>query len=218
MRYLGEIKKLRETGEGTEMIVKVPGALLADTVERYKQNGVELSLGDGRKITPDQRKRYYATLKDIADHTGNIPEDMHSYFKLQYMYKVEDKYISMSNCTVTEAKEMISLLIDFVLANDIPLSDKAINRAEDVGRYLYGCVINRRCACCGKLAEIHHVSGSRIGMGGDRKSVAQVGREVVALCRQHHNQAHQEGEEEFFKVNKIWPIKLDEVAVKKLKL
>ena len=33
-----------------------------------------MRIDDGRRISSDQRKKIYALIKDIADHTGHHPE------------------------------------------------------------------------------------------------------------------------------------------------
>ena len=74
-----------------------------------------------------------------------------------------------------------------------------------------------RCAVCGQAADVHHVTGSKIGMGGDREKVHHLGREAIALCRIHHTEAHVR-ERDFFERNHIYGIKLDARLCKKLEL
>ena len=62
-----------------------------------------------------------------------------------YRYVYEDKRISMSDCNVTQARDIINILIDFALNHDISLTDLGVNRIDDINRYLYGCLVNRRC-------------------------------------------------------------------------
>ncbi|KNF07152.1 protein of unknown function DUF968 [Gottschalkia purinilytica] len=219
MNYLTEVKAIKEVEEGTYLKVFIPKEYVKDTIERFKQGNkafAEIRLDDNRRITNEQRKKYFATLKDIADYTGNVLEDMHDYFKFIYCYRNRQEYISMSDCSVTEAREMINIILDFALENDIPLSDLGINRTDDINRYLYSCLINRRCMCCGKKADIHHVD--KVGMGRNRNKINHVGLRAMSLCRVHHTESHNIGEKEFYDKYKVHPIKLDEIAVKKLGL
>lgn len=219
MNYLTEVKAIKEVEEGTYLKVFIPKEHVKDTIERFKQGNkafAEIRLDDNRRITNEQRKKYFATLKDIADYTGNVLEDMHDYFKFIYCYKHRQEHISMSDCSVTEAREMINIILDFALENDIPLSDLGINRTDDINRYLYSCLINRRCMCCGKKAETHHVD--KVGMGRNRNKINHVGLRAMALCRIHHTESHDIGEKEFCNKYKVYSIKLDEIAVKKLGL
>lgn len=222
MNHTAEIKGVKETDKGTILQVFVPDSFLKHDIERYKEEGnkaiTEIRIDDGRRIKNDQRGKYFATLKDIADHTGNILEDMHDYFKFSYCYKNRVENISMSDCSVSEAREMINIIMDFALGNDIPLKDLGINRTDDTDRYLYKCLILRKCVIKGTKAEIHHCTGSRVGMGGDRKKIDNRGRELIALSREWHTKVHQEGEEETFNKYKIYGLAIDDIGLKKLKL
>lgn len=216
MLEYGEVTAVRKN----EITIKLDKNVI-DKVLRFREENkralVELRLNDSRTVTNEQRKKYFATLKDIAEHTGNYIEFLHDYFKILYCFKNKVESISMSNCSITEAREMINLVIDFALMNDIPLKVSGVERTDDINRYLYMCLATRTCCCCGKKADVHHVTGSRVGMGFDRNKINNVGRYAIALCREHHTIAHYE-EEDFFKKWKVYGIKLDEYLVKKLGL
>lgn len=219
MNHIAEIKATKETKEGTWIKLLVPNSFLQHDIERYKEDGgalTEIRIDDGRRIRNDQRKKYFATLKDIADHTGNVLEDMHDYFKFSYCYKNRVEKISMSDCSVTEAREMINIIMDFALENDIPLKDLGINRTDDTDRYLYKCLILRKCCITGRKAEIHHVDS--VGMGRNRKKISHRGHRLIALSREWHTKVHQEGEEEIFNKYKIYGLAIDDIGLKKLKL
>lgn len=221
MHHTAEIQAVKETEKGTYIKLYVPNSFLKYDIERYKQEGnkalTEIRLDDNRTIRNDQRKKYFATLKDIADDTGNVLEDMHDYFKFLYCYKNRVESISMSSCSVTEAREMINIIMDFALENNIPLTGLGIDRTDDVSRYLYKCIALRICVCCGKArSDFHHTTA--VGMGRDRKKIDHVGMKGMTLCREHHNIIHQMGEKDFCEKHKVYPLKLDEYSVKKLKL
>lgn len=220
MNHIAEIKAIKEVDGGTYLKVFVADSFLKHDIERYKQDGnkalTELRIDDGRRIRNNQRSKYFATLKDIADHTGNILEDMHDYFKFLYCYKNRAEKISMSDCSVTEAREMINIIMDFALENNIPLKDLGINRTDDVDAYLYKCLILRKCCITGRKAEIHHVD--KIGMGRNRKKIDHRGHRLIALSRKWHTKVHQEGEEEIFNKYKIYGLAIDDIGLKKLKL
>ena len=170
---------------------------------------VEMRFDDGRTISSDQRRKAYATIRDIADYSGHSPEYLKEWFKFDYIAHTGEKYFSLSNCSVTTAREYINHLIDFCLRYGVPVYEESlINRTDDIDRYLYMCLLYRKCAVCGRPADAHHVTGYKIGMGGDRKTSHHLGREAIALCREHHNTAHTQ-EREFFEANHIYGIKLD---------
>ena len=96
------------------------------------------------------------------------------------------------------------MLLEFCLEQGIPLSDLAINRTDDIGRYLHYCIKNRVCAICGRKGEIHHVD--KIGMGNDRRTVDDSNYRKICLCRTHHTEDHTIGEKAFQKKYKVYGI------------
>lgn len=67
---------------------------------------------------------------------------------------------------------------------------------DDVGDYIYSCLIAKKCCICGRRADLHHVD--RVGMGRDRTDIVHEGMEALPLCREHHGQAHTMPDSEFF--------------------
>ena len=57
---------------------------------------------------------------------------------------------------------MLGYSPEFALENGIPLSDNAIERTDDIGRYLYYCLLHKKCAICGKDGA---VSYTHLGRG-----------------------------------------------------
>ena len=210
--------------EATGIICKVSGgkALISAEVnaEMLKKQRIDKCLvifDDGRRITAKQRKCAYATIRDIADYTGHNPEYLKEWFKYEYVIETGGKYFSLSDCSVTVAREYINILMNFCLYHGIPMSAPMIERTDDINAYLYACLYYRKCAVCGRAADVHHVTGSKIGMGVDRQTAHHLNREAVALCRIHHNAAHA-NEREFLKENHIYGIRLDETLCERLNL
>ncbi len=216
MHYLADIKGVRETEEGTELIIRIPKEFIKFDILHKKIGQAEVRLDDGRTITAEQRKKVYATIKDIAWYMGDFPEEVKEFLKFEFCGETGEKYFSLSNCTMDIAREFITFLIDFVLRNNIALSDLGLNRTDDISKYLYGCIKYRRCCITGKHAAIHHVEGSRVGMGNNRRKVSHKDRELMALCAEWHDRVHKEGEEEIFKAYKIYGIKVDVETLREL--
>ncbi len=202
--------------DGKNMVV-IPDASIDKELIQKQINRVEIRLNDGRTITAEQRKKAYATIRDISDYSGHAPEFLKEWFKYEYIIKTGGKYFSLSDCSVTVARQYINVLIDFCLHYGVPLYEPMTNRTDDIDAYLYMCLYYRKCAVCGRAADVHHVTGSKIGMGADRDKAHHVGREAIALCRTHHNEAHSR-EKEFFEENHIYGIKLDEILCERLNL
>lgn len=208
MHALVKINQYRENKEGTDLIVSVPDLKLGDMLVRKKIQNAEIRFDDGRHISAEQRKKAYATIRDIADWTGYLPEEMKEILKYQHMMRTGDAYFSLSNCSMDTAREFINTILEFALENGIPLSEDALNRTDDIGRYLYYCLLHKKCAICGRDGEIHHEDA--IGMGNDRTVVDDSGYRKICLCRIHHTIAHQMGVKRFRQAYKVYGIVIKE--------
>ena len=114
---------------------------------------VEIRLNDGRTISNDQRAKAYATIRDIADYTGHSPEYLKEWFKFDYLSKTGGEYFSLSDCTVSVARAYINHLIEFCIRYGVPIyHESLINRTDDIDKYLYYCLLYKKCALC----RIHH--------------------------------------------------------------
>lgn len=176
---------------------------------------VEIRLNDGRTITAAQRKKIFALIRDIAAWSGHEPEYIRAYMMFDFACKNNIEWFSLSDTDVTTAKGFIDYLIEFCFTWAVPTKDTLLHQTDDIGKYLYQCLEFRRCAICNKYAEVHHVD--RIGIGADREKVVHVGLNAIALCHDHHMEAHAR-EKDLFRENYVYGIKLDEYLCKKLGL
>ena len=204
MHALVKINQYREQKDGTDLVVSVPDLKLGDMFQRKKIRNAEIRFDDGRHISAEQRKKAYATIRDISDWTGYLPEEMKEILKYQHMMRTGDAYFSLSNCSMDTAREFINTILEFALENGIPLSDNAIERTDDIGRYLYYCLLHKKCAICGKDGEIHHEDA--IGMGNDRTKADDSSYKKICLCREHHTLAHSLGVIRFREMYKVYGI------------
>lgn len=204
MHALVKINQYREQKDGTDLVVSVPDLKLGYMFQRKKIRNAEIRFDDGRHISAEQRKKAYATIRDISDWTGYLPEEMKEILKYQHMMRTGDAYFSLSNCSMDTAREFINTILEFALENGIPLSDNAIERTDDIGRYLYYCLLHKKCAICGKDGEIHHEDA--IGMGNDRTKVDDSSYKKICLCREHHTLAHSLGVIRFREMYKVYGI------------
>lgn len=211
--------------DGTAVIkAKIPN------IEQALRRGflkVEIILWDGRRISPEQRRKCYALLGEIAEYTDGIRtadtvDEQKRLLKMEFMLRrmeaTERRMFSLADCDMSTAREFITYLIDFIIANDIPTRVPLIDNCDDIAAYMYACTMHRKCAVCGRPADIHHCEGSRIGAGVDRTKIHQLGREVLPLCRVHHTELHAMPESEFIKKYHLQSVKLDEALCKRLKL
>lgn len=219
---IGYITDIRE--DGTAVITAALPSLVRAIDRKYGQ--VEIILPDGRRITPLQRKKCYAIIGEIAEYVEgirnadtveNTKQLMKWEFVLSRMESQERRLFSLANVDETTASGFIDYLIEFCVKNDIPMRISPLEYCEDVGKYIYVCCLERRCCVCGKPADIHHITGSKIGMGNDRTEVHHLGREVLPLCREHHDTCHHD-EKAFMEKYHLQKVKLDENLCRKLKL
>lgn len=179
---------------------------------------VEVRIDDGRSITNDQRRKIYATMRDIAEWSGDIPDSIKAFFKWTFCGDNQYEDFSLSDVDRETASEFLTYLIDFCIQNGVPCSDPLWDRCEDIERYMYACVMTRTCCITGKKnAQIHHVD--RIGMGRNRDTICQVGMRVVPLSADLHTMIHiSGGEQEFYEKHHIEPIALTEKMCEFLRL
>lgn len=213
----GQITDMNEDGAVT-IIAKIPSISRA-LVRRYKN--VEIGLCDGRSISPEQRKKAYALLREINDWIGATPDYTKKHMKMEFVVNrlngLSKQMFSLSDCDMNTASEFISFLVEFILENDIPCYMHSLSElCDDIERYVYTCLINKKCAVCGQKSDLHHVDA--IGMGNDRNEVSHLGRRALPLCREHHGECHYIGNNFFMKKYHLEAIPIDEKICKKYRL
>ncbi len=216
MNYYSRIKGVKETEKGTDIIIHIPDQLLQNKILREKIVDAEIRIVDERNISAVQRKKIYATIKDISLFTGDDPEYLKEFLKFDYCGESGEEYFSLSNCSIDTAKEFINHLIEFILRENIPLSDVAINRTDDIDKYLYYSIKHKRCCLTGGKGELHHCTGSKIGMGNNRNKVSHSKREFICLSREHHTKIHEVGEKMYFELYKVYGIEVDDATLEEL--
>lgn len=188
--------------------------------EHRKYEVCQVALKDGRTITPDQRRKSYALLREIAEWMGDVPAYVKQLMKLKFIYEqmetLDKKVFSLSDVDETTAREFISYLIDFIIEHEIPTRRPLYLEAEDITRYVYSCLMHKRCAVCGKKADLHHVDA--VGMGRDRTDMDHIGLRCLPLCRDHHEEFHIIGNPVALDKYHLVPVKIDSEIVKKYKL
>ena len=214
-RVTGTVRDITE--DGTAVI----HAALPDPLRALlrKYNNVEIILPDGRRISPEQRRKVYALIGEVAEYVDGIrnagtiesaKRTLKMEFMLSRMEGMERRLFSLATCDVTTAREFINFLVEFIIENDIPTRVPLIENCEDIERYVYACLMSKKCAVCGRHADLHHCDGGLIGMGHNREQVNHIGRPALPLCREHHTEIHSIGQEDFLKRYFLEPVKIDE--------
>ena len=200
--------------DGEYLTVKPLVAIDRELLQK-QVDSIEIRLTDGREISSEQRRKVFALVRDIADFCGEEPEYIRKFTSFEYRLQNGIEPFSLSDCDMSTAREYISYLIDFCFRHSVPTRDTLLNRTDDISKYLYTCLVHRKCAVCNGKADIHHID--TVGMGRDRARINHSGMEVVSLCRIHHQEAHTQGQV-FFDKYHIYGTKLDENLCKILNL
>ena len=217
----GEIKDILE--DGTAIIHAALPDLDRALLRDYGK--VEIILPDGRRISPEQRRKVYALVGEVAEYVDGIrnagtiesaKKTLKMEFLLSCMEGMERRLFSLSNCDVTTAREFINFLVEFIIENDIPTRVPLIENCEDIEQYVYACLMSKKCAVCGRHADLHHVDV--VGMGRDRKEICHIGMRALPLCRAHHTEIHAVGREDFLKRYFLEPVRIDERIAKVYRL
>lgn len=193
-------------------------------LQKFHVNGanqvVGLNASDGNGVTPKQRRFAFALLNDIwVSQVGGewleTPETTRRHFNALYEYynglEFGDFSLGMAKGNKTDVNQYINMLLDYASKHDISLSVKPLNELEpqEIANWEYRCLMDKRCVICGKQpSDLHHLDGSRVGIGSDRKNVNHLGRKAVQLCREHHQMFHSD-ENKFMRQFHLNGIRID---------
>src|SRR5699024_2768454 len=150
---LTKIKKYKINDNGGYDVL-VENVRLSSEIILMLENGfpveADVTVVDGRRISVKQRKKVFALLNDIYAYTGQPIESLREMFQFYLeMMKGYDP-ISLSDCSVTVARELIEVIIMWVFQQNIPLNYKTSDLMKEDKAFLYMTVLKRKCAICGK--------------------------------------------------------------------
>ena len=175
---------------------------------------------DSRHITPEQRRKAWALMTEIAAFQGQDKEDTYaeqrSAFTLKHLETLQDGLFHLSTATVSTARAFITMLVEIIIEYGIPTKEPLYGLCDDIHRYVYACLMNKKCAVCGKKTELHHVQA--VGMGRNRREIDHIGMQCLPLCREHHEEAHRIGNKAFIDLYHLESIAIDERIAKKYNL
>lgn len=230
--------------DGECLTIVVPDFFDVDLLSRQDIRDCDVTLLDGRTISPRQNRAIHSMVRDITAYVSGYSEkesarsemlrvlqsiylmdvasgqDNIRYALTEHFCELRDTELfslsakSQNAASMSLARDFLTWLIDFALEHAIPCSGKLIDRAEDIQRYIYACVMHKRCIACGCDAELHHAE-DRVGMGRDRKNIIHTGMSVQPLCRKHHTEVHTIGQASFNAKHHVESIKCDEEVCKK---
>lgn len=185
-----------------------------------KWEEVAVDIPDGRRISPEQRRKAYALMSEIAEWAGMTPEDVKLTQKHDFVQRhlegLHKELFSLADCDMTTARLYITYLIEFVLEFDVPLRVPLVTLCDDVEKAVYACLMHRKCIICGKPADVHH--WTRLGMGANRRKAIHEGMPMEPLCREHHEECHKMDQEAFDALYHICPVEATKEICKRLGL
>lgn len=183
-----------------EIVIRAPYRDFA-TMCRREYKDVEIVLIDSRPLSSKQRRSCYAMIREIAEWAGDDASEVKEYLKMEFwsaeLLHTADRMFSLSNAPMSIVAAFQRWLARFIVRNDVPCKRSLLSYVDDVDDYVYACIANRKCAICGRHADLHHVDA--IGMGRNREEIIHEGLPVLPLCREHHMEAHGMPTEEFLK-------------------
>jgi hypothetical protein len=181
---------------------------------------VRVFWADNRCISAEQRRKAWALMTEIADYQGQNKEDVYreqsAAFSIKNFESLQGHLFHLSTATVSEARDFINLLIEIIIEYGIPTKEPLYGLCDDLERYTYACLMNKKCAVCGRKTELHHVD--HVGMGYNRREINHIGMRCLPLCREHHMEAHNIGQTAFDAKYHLEPIAIDEKIAQKYRL
>lgn len=126
---------------------------------------------------------------------------------------ISGEWFEHHNATKSTARQWVNFLIEFVLANNVPLP-KIYEYLLQENAWFYQCLKYRRCCICLEQADVAHVE--TVGMGRNRRKINHSDYRFMALCRRHHSEQHTIGLTEFLEKYVIILVKLNDEDRKKL--
>lgn len=227
MNEFGTVKKHKLVGNKTQMLIEVENKKLAYYLDRTRVSGIEIKLDDPRRITAGQNGKIHALIRDIGLHTGYMlqEKDRHGLqdakkaLKETFIDETGAKEFSTSDCSVTLASGFINFLVEFVIREGVQTKKHIIELSEDVNRAIFCCIAHRKCIVTGfPGADIHHCTGSRVGMGSNRNAIDNAERYFLPLSREWHTNTHIKGERWLYGLYKVRGVKLNEETMQRLGL
>lgn len=175
---------------------------------------------DARMRTPEQIRKAWALMGEIAEYQGQGKDDVYAEQKTAFTVKhleiLQGELFRLSSATVSMARAFITMLVEIIIEYGIPTKEPLYGLCDDIPRYVYACLMNKKCAVCGRKTELHHVDA--VGMGRNRREIDHIGMRALPLCREHHDEAHRIGNGAFLEKYHLEPVRIDEQIAKKYNL
>ncbi|WP_165206745.1 putative HNHc nuclease [Weissella sagaensis] len=203
--------------KGNQVVINLENREELANLSLFTKDGqpqVVVEVQDERQLSNLQRKKAYAVMGEIVKYTGYLPEEAKEWMKYLFTAETGHPYFSFSDADMTTAREFITFLLDYAIKHHIPMMHSGLTYQDDLDAYMYQSLKYRSCVICGERADVHHID--TVGMGNDRALVDHRKKDLIALCREHHQEAHQLGWPTFKKKYHVKGIKLNAQTLNQL--
>lgn len=184
-------------------------------IDKRQITEAEVRLDDGRRRSEKQSRAIHKINNEIAKCYGWEPDELKAYFKSEFAFQSEIEPFSMHDVDMTTARLFMRYLIHFCIFHGTTFTkfnifDFIKDEPEEIWHWVYYHILYKKCAITGQEnADLHHCTGSRVGMGRNRKQIVHVGLKCLPLNRILHNECHND-EAAFMNKYHIEGIELDE--------
>ena len=105
---------------------------------------------DSRARTLDQIRKAWALMGEIAEYQGQGKDDVYreqsTAFSLKHLEILQGELFHLSTATVSTARAFINLLVEIIIEYGIPTKEPLYGLCDDIERYVYACLMNKKCA------------------------------------------------------------------------
>jgi hypothetical protein len=217
--------KIVDWEQGGTVLIRAPLPRIETAVDR-KYSDVQVGYNDGRHISPEQRRKAYVLMSQVAEYIHGVRnadtlEDTKEFLKADFVFNhmqaMQRRLFSLSTVSMNTASDFITYLIDFIIRNDVPSDVSLIENCEDISKMVYACLMAKKCCICGKPCDLHHVDS--VGAhGGNRERINHIGLQCLPLCREHHTSLHTMGNKDFMEKYHLQSVAIDKKIAKVYRL
>ena len=182
-----------------------------------KYKGIDIS-----KLDPFEKlKEFLTQIIESENTTENKVDKIISYImsQLQIIALQLDGTFSLALHLLSNkaAIDFTTFLFDYFLDNEIPFRKEIANlyAEQQQSKYVYAMLSRKKCAICGKRADLEHFDS--VNSVGGYKFDNGLQTRFISLCREHHQEKHNIEVIEFEKKYNLKGIFLKPEQVKYLK-
>ncbi|HDC7378244.1 TPA: hypothetical protein O8899_002570 [Staphylococcus aureus] len=128
------ITRYQKDNDGTYSVVAT-GVELEQSHIDLLENGyplkAEVEVPDNKKLSIEQRKKIFAMCRDIELHWGEPVESIRKLLQTELEIMKGYEEISLRDCSMKVARELIELIIAFMFHHQIPMSVETSKSFDD---------------------------------------------------------------------------------------